>query len=369
MTMSAAQPENLHAIFEQAVAAHRRNDLTEAERLYSALLQVAESPQVTCNLATVRRAQGDLDQAERLYRRAIETKGDFPAAYGGLGNVLRDKGQLDESLQAYATAIAQDGDFVDAYINAGNVLQGLGRYDEAAHHFEIALRLQPDDDETRFTLAAIRGDQRNTAPESYTRHLFDAYAERFDKHLQDDLQYRVPALLRDAVVRTMGPLAMPKSLRIADLGCGTGLCGAAVADLAASLVGVDLAPRMIAKAAQRNFFDDLVCGDIVPFLEARRAAFDLVLAGDVFIYVGDMAPALNAAQQALTAGGLFAFSVERCEGNGFVLQATARFAHAPGYVEDLAADAGFEPCLRDDIDVRFDRGAPIPGLLYVLRKP
>lgn len=36
-----------------------------------------------------------------------------------------------------------------------------------------------------------------------------------------------------------------KSMRILDLGCGTGLCGAWFTDYAKDMVGVDIAPNMI----------------------------------------------------------------------------------------------------------------------------
>ena len=44
--------------------------------------------------------------------------------------------------------------------------------------------------------------------------------------------------------------AGPRQLSILDLGCGTGLAGAAFKPLAARLDGVDLSPAMIEKAAR-----------------------------------------------------------------------------------------------------------------------
>jgi len=363
-----ARPTDVQALFELAVHEHRNGNLKRARQLYENILQVAESPQVTCNLATVLRAQGELDRAEAQYRAAIDAKPDFAEAYGGLGNVLRDTGRLEESLEVYGKALDLNPAFVEAHVNLGNVQQGLGRYDEAAAHYEAALQQRPEDEETRFTLAAVRGESRGSAPAAYARNLFDSYAARFDEHLVADLQYRVPTLIRKAVDSVMDPGARPERLRVADLGCGTGLCAAAVADLAASIHGVDLAPKMVAKSRERGIYDEVVCGDIVPFLQQRPGAFDLALAGDVFIYVGDMAPTLAALRTSLDAGGFFAFSVESQEDDGFSLLPTARFAHSAVYVERLAGVTGFSVSSRDDITVRIDRGHAIPGYLYVLRR-
>ncbi len=358
----------MQAMFELAVHEHRGGNLLRARQLYESILQTADSPQVRCNLATVLRTLGDGEQAERLYRQAIAIKPDLAEAHGGLGNVLRDAGRFDEAIDCLRIALDLKPDYTDAHVNLGNVLQGLGRYEEAAKHFEHALRHGPDDEETRFTLAAIRGERPSEAPASYARNLFDSYADRFDDHLVTALKYRVPELMRAALGAVLGEAGSPKSLRVADLGCGTGLCAAAVADLAATIQGVDLAPKMVEKAQARGIYDEVVCGDIVTFLKQRQGAFDLALAGDVFIYVGDMRPTLEAAHDALVSGGLFALSVEALDADGFALQPTARFAHSMAYIERTAQAAGFTVCWRDDITVRIDRGVALPGHLYVLQR-
>ena len=46
------------------------------------------------------------------------------------------------------------------------------------------------------------------------------------------------------------------------------------------------------------------------------ASFDLIVAADVLVYVGDLGPLFAIVETALTADGLFAFSVEACEGDG-----------------------------------------------------
>ena len=47
-----------------------------------------------------------------------------------------------------------------------------------------------------------------------------------------------------------------------DLGCGTGLSGAAFKDRAGHLTGIDLSPAMIEKARSRGIYDSLAVADI-----------------------------------------------------------------------------------------------------------
>ena len=51
-----------------------------------------------------------------------------------------------------------------------------------------------------------------------------------------------------------------------DLGCGTGLGGAAFRPVVDWLVGVDLSPAMIAQAATKGLYDRLVTADLQRFL-------------------------------------------------------------------------------------------------------
>ena len=47
--------------------------------------------------------------------------------------------------------------------------------------------------------------------------------------------------------------------------------GAALRDRTDRLTGVDLSPAMIAKARERDVYDDLIVGDAVALLDVRAA--------------------------------------------------------------------------------------------------
>jgi len=215
-------------------------------------------------------------------------------------------------------------------------------------------------------LAALNADRTDRAPREYTTRLFDRYADSFDAHLVRSLHYRVPQLLRRAVQPYT--TLTPPPWRIADLGCGTGLCAFHLRDLAEFIIGVDLSPNMIEHARRRGVYDTLITGDLLTSLTPQHAPFDLIVAADVFIYLGELRPVFARAADALRPDALFAFSTERCAGHDFQLLPTGRFAHSPAYIDRLAHACGFQ-ILRDDaIDVRIERRRPIPGQLYVLRR-
>jgi predicted TPR repeat methyltransferase len=107
---------------------------------------------------------------------------------------------------------------------------------------------------------------------------------------------------------------------------------------------------------------------LVEVLRANLGAFDLILAADVFIYVGDLAPVFPAAAAALRALGRFAFVVEADDGTDYVLRPTRRYADPPEYIRALARSCRFADGSRRRAFLRMQGGQPIEGDVYVLQQ-
>jgi predicted TPR repeat methyltransferase len=153
-----------------------------------------------------------------------------------------------------------------------------------------------------------------------------------------------------------------------DLGCGTGLAGAAFAPLADWLVGVDLSPAMVAQAETKQLYDRLVTGELAAFLKGeldKGERYDLVVAADVFVYVNDLAPVLAAATKTLAPGGVFAFTVETHPGEGVKLLQTLRYAHGEPYIRRALAGAGLSAASIAKAAVRSEKGVPVDSLVVI----
>jgi predicted TPR repeat methyltransferase len=282
-------------------------------------------------------ARGDPAAAADVLAQALELAPGFASAWFALG-VLRERlGDPDGAITAFRRALAADADDLHG---AGLQLARLGVEDPA-----------------------------RAMSAGYVRSLFDQYAPRFDRVLPGTLGYRGPQLLRDAVGRACTAHGRPmRFASVLDLGCGTGLTGAAFRDAAGTLVGVDIAPRMVAAARQKGLYDRLETGDLMQGLAAEQAAgrrYDLVLAADVFVYVADLGPVSAAAAGALDRRGLFAFTVETHPGAGVVLGETLRYAHALGHVRTALAAAGLGIAVCEEAWARAEAGVPAPGLVVV----
>ena len=75
---------------------------------------------------------------------------------------------------------------------------------------------------------------------------------------------------------------------------------------------------------------------MVDIMRKHARAYDLIVAGDVLVYVGDLTPTFEAAAASLRPGGHFIFSIEVGAIERFKMDVkTRRFVHADGYVRRL----------------------------------
>ena len=315
--------------------------------LAHALFLTGDFPRAAETFAAADRVEPLPDGARGTWARA--------AAY-----VALERGSAQEALDLYAKiagplaedqeAVAREGFGILVAFQRLEAARALGAWLEAKNPADVVraheLRVLIDRDIAR-------------APPAYVEALFDGFAERFDRQLVEMLDYRAPALLAELVA---GRRARFK--RILDLGCGTGLAAPALQRFGGQLTGVDLSSAMLAKAAERGGYDQLVRAEAVDFLEKSPAAFDLILAADVLIYFGDLSPLFAAAAQALAPGGLLAVSTELGE-TGWTLLPTARYAHGDDYIASLP---GFQIVERQEIALRRETTSMTVGCLYVLER-
>ena len=233
--------------------------------------------------------------------------------------------------------------------------------------FEQARRLDPAGRMgAGLHLARLGGMPPATMPDAYVTALFDDYAPRFERHLVEALGYRGPAAIMAALVSAGGGGPVQHAL---DLGCGTGLMGQAIRASTRQLDGLDLSPAMVEEARRLAIYDRLDVAAIADGLAARSAAsHDLILAADVLVYVGDLAPVMALAARVLTRGGLFAFTLQHGAAAPVVLGDDLRFAHSPGHARASLGDAGLTPLHVAEVSTRRDAGRDVPGLVVVAGK-
>lgn len=232
--------------------------------------------------------------------------------------------------------------------------------------FERARALDPDDAMVAHFHAATSGILPDAVETDYIRHLFDDFADGFEHTLVDQLAYDTPAQL----ARLLQRLGADAATRVLDLGCGTGLMAAQLQRTGRAIDGVDLSPRMLERARSKGLYRDLHVAELVEFLRGAQQSWDLMVATDVYIYVPDAGASFPFVFERLLPGGWFGFSIERSAGDGTELMPqTGRYRQAPERIARELAAAGFVDIVQEPIVVRLESGQPVPGVLFVARRP
>ena len=268
--------------------------------------------------------------------------------------------------------MGDDDPLARAY-NRALTLEKAGELDAAAEAYRVVLRLDPEDrGGASVRLAGMgRGPVPETAPEAYVATLFDQNAAVFDDVLVGQLGYAVPMMVRERLIALgLGPFGATL-----DLGCGTGLTGVSLADMAGPITGVDLAEAMLEEADERDCYEALYVGEAVAFLEeSGEGPWSLITATDVLPYMGALERFFAAAAAELIPGGVLVFSTETLPAEAFggadyTVGKGHRFAHDPDYIGRLMTGVGLECRDARPITVRTENGVPVPGELIVAVRP
>ncbi len=352
------------AIVEEAVAHHKAGRLVEAEDGYRRALDLdPDQPDALNLLGMIAQDTGNFEPAIELIGHAVEVSPTVAAYHLNLGNAYMAANRMAEAATAFQRTAELEPDSLAAWFNLGLARKYLGQYSQALTAFSRVLSLDPTYAPAAHLAAAVSGEHRDSAPDEYVVSLFNPYAASFDRHLEQ-LGYDIPHQLRDLVGESLAPDST--GLRILDLGCGTGLCGVQFRDLASHLAGCDLAPNMIAHATARQIYDQLEVQDILSALGSHEGDLDVIIAADLFIYVGALEEVFAACRRALRKGGVFTASVESSDDPGFVLRQSGRFAHSHAYMTELTAQHGMVVLGSRETTIRQEDGAPIPGRIYAL---
>ena len=217
-----------------------------------------------------------------------------------------------------------------------------------------------------------------------------------------------------------------------DIGCGTGLLAEAISQHASIVMGVDLSTGMLSRAEDLGIYSHLYSGDMIQWLNAlgswwvkegylpktsttttiitdededdgvRRKSSGsiirdvpstmnmadapglqplldthvrlgplLIVAADVFVYVGELSEVFKAVSVLLSNSGSFIFTTEHLlssNSNGYQLQPSGRFAHTKEYLMRLAYEHDLVLNSMTEVTPRVENGRPVDGLLVVLSK-
>ncbi len=129
---------------DQAIAAHRNGNLAEAETLYRRVLAANSRDFDALHMLGIVCAQrGQFAEAEKLLRAANAVDPGVPPCLHNHGNVLGRLDRYEEAIASYRKALAIAPNYAPIYSDLGNAQSALRRYDEALASHDMAVKLDP----------------------------------------------------------------------------------------------------------------------------------------------------------------------------------------------------------------------------------
>ena len=399
----ARQPERAEVLNYMGILKHQRGDLPAAAALMRRVVELnPDADGVWNNLGNVLIRQELVDEAAQAFKRSLEIA-PSPEAWANLARVFRRRQEWVLSEQACLQALGMQPDhgpathnLALAYILQYRIEEGVatalramqllapneqrrqlycqlllvsGEQAQAAVILRAWLEQEPDNPYVLHHLAACTGEGApERASDAYVEKVFDSFAPNFDAKLAH-LHYRAPQVVADAVAAALP--APAAQFDVADLGCGTGLCGPLLKPWARRLVGCDLSGGMLERASQRGAYDELHKAELTAFLRERPAAFDLVVSADTLIYFGELREVAEAAHASLRPGGLLAFTLEAQaagEPGPYKLKDSGRYVHDGAQARRVFEVAGL--VVDDPVAtvLREEGEAPVQGWLMLARR-
>ena len=313
-------------------------------------------------LTLIKALQADHDAQAALAeaREAVSLNPNIAVAVLALGEALLAADMLPTAIAEFQRALRMDPGLTRARELVASAWLQAGEADKALENLR-----ELDDPPAEMIAAAqaIKTAARSDA--GYVRHLFDQFSADYDTRMIRQLSYAGPQILLD-----LADMVMPgrEAMSILDLGCGTGLAGAVFRPLASRLDGVDLSPAMIEKARARGIYDQLAVADLETALGTPGAVYDLILAADTLVYLGDLATAFRGAAQRLAPEGYFLFTTEAKDGEGFELGPKRRWRHSDAYLRATAQSAGLQVVGLVAATPRHEANQPVEGFAVALMR-
>ncbi|MEC7030147.1 MAG: tetratricopeptide repeat protein [Pseudomonadota bacterium] len=330
-------------------------------------------PHLMDNIATYYHVKGLHANAIEYWSKVPKTENNIIDIHYNTAVAYQYLNRHEDALEYFLNVLSLDPDHVNSHMNIAAIALQNNQIKKALNHYEIAQNLAPDNPDLDFIISALKQKSGHikTAPTDYVSNLFNQYAGHYDDHLVNMLRYQLPEKIE---LMLYEQLTAEQKLTSLDLGCGTGLMGPLLKPFSKEIIGVDLSQNMLDKAATKHIYTQLNNEDCTAFLyrqlkeQTTSEQFDVIVAAELFPYIGDITEILKLAVQTLKPNGILIFSIEASNQTpNFQLSQNARFQHNPNWVAEIL-ETQTKIIEATPVTLRLHQSKPVSGHLYLTQK-
>lgn len=292
-----------------------------------------------------------------------QKRGTIVANNFALGMTYLKSGHVRDAVMRFKIVTWMEPSRADAWYYLGCSYLAAGEKNEAKAALAKSLQLKPGNEEANYMLAIASGSAMPAAkrprkmPLSLSFSHFEARAAGFEREQLEDFQHQGHVLLSKAI--HAGVVQGRMDHVVLEIGAGTGLMGPHLRDITAHLTGVDMSGNMLAEAVKlvdangKKIYDALIKREAHDFLAGvADNAFDMVVACGVLSYIGELDRLVAQIARVLKPGGMFAFTADKLEGNGFELDPDlGRFRFSANYLQALAGNNRLKPVKLEEVEI------------------
>jgi len=383
--------QRVEALLTLADILRAQNKINEALTFYYKVLNLDKNNvQAILGVADIYLANHEFEKAEKFYLRSFDITREIAGAHMNYGTLLYEQKRTAEALDEYRLAVQLSPDMPEISYNLSLILKETKDFEEAlglmfnAHlkdkanetymislvetlgeffkidaekALKIAENWQKQETDNLFSkriLAALSGVDDKEHDSQYAEKLFDNFANTYEETLSK---------LNPHIIKKFKELNPQLSGVILDLGCGTGLAAEQLSYSNAQFDGVDISQKMLDEAKKKGIYRHLYKEDILSFLRKHNLKdYDLVIAFDVFCYMGDLKEIL----EPLKKSSLW-FSIESADeemNKDFYMTSCARYKHKKSYVLRLLEELKFKSVETFELVLRQENGEDVKGVLF-----
>ncbi len=142
---------------------HQEN-LPRAEFFFQKLIDLKENPVYFSNLALTLYQQGRLEEAAKLYEKAIETDGNKPARFVSVAHVYHELGEMEKALSAFEVACRLDPRNLDYWWTILEYYEKFSKKEDMMRVLKKILELDPYNDVAKGKLRLLEEVEEASAP-------------------------------------------------------------------------------------------------------------------------------------------------------------------------------------------------------------
>ena len=359
--------EYLKKIENLSYTSEKNNEINKEKFLEAAKFSCPQFlfPKFLNNIGNAYNKIGNYSEAQKYLTKAISLEKN-PYTLNNLALSLNAQGKKNDALNHLLNAIQIEPKSAKIYFNLAEIYLSMNDINNTQKFLNETINLDPSHEGAKLKSEILNRNFKGKIPIKYLEHHFDDYSETFEKHLLGTLHYKVP-LVFSKIIKSKYEKNYPIK-NILDLGCGTGLCGIQITNKFNKFVGVDISKQMLNKANQKSIYTQLICSDIINFLKFTKKKYEIIMAADVLIYLGDLTELFKFVHNTMLNNARFIFSIEETKKGEYEINQSGRFSHSLYYIINISQQNNFIIETSQDIKIRKENNKWVNGKIFSIMK-